>query len=88
MATLNNCLDQTLIDFGKSALSKEVSKLAMGEVYGLGDCARGWNVAFSKYLIVNMIEVTGAENLSCDDAKCLEGDLLKDALSTCCSQCF
>ena len=77
-------IDTTLILASKTTLSKDVAKLAMGDVYGLKVCDRTWGAAYAKQLIIDALECDTIEVLNQKEVDCLQGRLSEDLTSNCC----
>lgn len=77
-------LDATLVLAAKTTLSKEVAKLALGEVYGLNICDSTWGGAYAKQLIIDALECDTVEVLNQKEVDCLQGKLSEDLTSNCC----
>jgi hypothetical protein len=78
-------IDTTLILAAKTTLSKDVAKLAAGDVYGLNICDKTWGAAYAKQLIIDALECDAVEEaLNQSEVNCLQGKLSEDLVSNCC----
>jgi len=78
-------IDANLILGAKTTLSKDVAKLAAGDVYGLKVCDATWGAAYAKQLIIDALECDAVEEaLNQKEVDCLQGKLSEDLVSNCC----
>ena len=71
------------IILAESKISKDVSQLSKKEVFGLGKKAN-WSDVLCKYLIIDMFNCSGGDNLDQCDIDCLNGKLSTGLTNNCC----
>lgn len=72
-------LNQALIlQLAEGNLASKLSKAALDETYGLGNCDKQLVFLMNRYLIIDMFNCTGAANLNQVKKDCLLGLLQGD----------
>lgn len=77
-------IDYNIIELSKANVSKDISKLAAAEVYGLPSCNGTWNESLAKSLIWKMLECSQGESLTQGEVDCLVGKLSENLSVNCC----
>ena len=77
-------VDYNIIELSKANISKDISKLAGAEVFGLPSCNGTWNESLAKTLIYDMFECSGGEPLTQGKVDCLIGKLSENLSVNCC----
>ena len=77
-------IDYNIIELSKANISKDISKLAGAETFGLPSCDGTWNESLAKTLIYEMFECSGGESLSQGKVDCLMGKLSENLSVNCC----
>jgi hypothetical protein len=77
-------IDYNEIELSKANISKDISKLAAAQVYGLPSCNGTWNESLAKTLIYRMLECSAGESLTQGQVDCLTGKLSENLSVNCC----
>jgi len=77
-------IDYNIIELSKANISKDISKLAGAESFGLPSCDGTWNESLAKTLIYEMLECSGGESLTQGKVDCLIGKLSENLSVNCC----